>query len=125
MSPRPGSRLSVDSASLLVSIAAFFVTARWFTNQERQRRALGLWGANTKHNNNTKSGNATTARNIKGTPADGIIGSRGVQALESPRVPYLEAFMYCLHVSFLELRDGRIYFLFDLRKHAFFCTAGS
>ena len=122
MPSRPGSRLSVDSASLLVSIGAFFVTARWFTNKERQRRALGLWGANTKHNNNAKSGNATTARNIKGTPAEGIIGSRGVQALESPRVPYLEAFMYCLHVSYCDCVNAFIFY--SMQPCIYLCTAG-
>lgn len=99
MAPRSGSRLlSVDSASLLVSVGIFLVTARWFTNQERQRRSLGLWGANTKYNQNrAKNNNGNKSRGVSETSL--IIGSRGVLALESPRVPYLEAFMYCLHVS--------------------------
>lgn len=89
-SSRLSSRLSVESTTLLVSVGLFVVTARWFTNKERQRRALGLWGANTKH----AAGSA--ADRTKGTPVEGVIGSRGLLALESPRVPYLEDFMYCL-----------------------------
>ena len=95
-SSSPASRISVDSAALLVSVGLFFFTARWFTNQERQRRALGLWGANTK---NAATASNSGGGNVKGTPAEGIIGSRGLLALEAPRGPYLEDFMYCLHVS--------------------------
>ena len=98
--------ISVDSASLLVSVGMFLVTARWFTNQERQRRSLGLWGAaaataNNKisTNHHQKSITTTSTTTTRGVVEKNIIGSRGIVALETPRVPYLEAFMYCLHVS--------------------------
>lgn len=105
MSSRRSSGLSVDTAALVVSVGLFVASARWFTNKERQRRALGLWGKAEKkrssgnNGNHPQTGEANNNNDVGGNVAEGAIGSRGASALDTPRVAYLEDFMYCLHVS--------------------------
>jgi len=113
MSSRPSSsRLwTIESTSTLFSLGVFVVSARWFTKKERQRRALGLWGANPKYITDNTIAPITNDQQLaalqqqsSSSPSrtnnhpDAIIGSRGVLAMETSRASYLEDFMYCLHV---------------------------
>ncbi|CAB9517417.1 Probable inactive 1-aminocyclopropane-1-carboxylate synthase-like protein 2 [Seminavis robusta] len=102
--------LSVDTVSLIVSVGLFVFTARWFTRTERQRRELGLWGArkNIPSHGGGATGNSRTHQNNaanQGSVAEGAIGSRGLVALDTPRVAYLEDFMYCLHNACDHIRN--------------------
>ena len=130
MSSRPSSsRLwTIESTSTLFSLGVFVLSARWFTKKERQRRALGLWGANPKYITDDttvktilsndeqlaalqqQSASSSSPRRGNNHP-DAIIGSRGVLAMETSRASYLEDFMYCLHVRFVvvvSVVDGAI-----------------
>ena len=110
-SRRSSSGLSADTTALAVSVGLFFLSARWFTNKERQRRELGLWGAKKRSTGNLQADDSA-GTNLGGNVAEGAIGSRGILALETPRVAYLEDFMYCLHVSSSCCRNFFPLFLF-------------
>lgn len=99
-SSKPSTALSTDTTALLFSLGVFFFSSRWFTNQERQRRELGLWGASKGSSTKKKKTCSLSGNDISaacGLASEGAVSSRGVAAMETPRVAYLEDFMYCLH----------------------------
>jgi hypothetical protein len=91
-------------------MSLFYFTARWFTQKERQRRELGLWGANKKKRPPPFGHHHQDAAQQQGSVAQGAIGSRGLVAMGTPRVAYLENFMYCLHVSVFFVLLGYVHF---------------